>query len=284
MLEALEYPFFQRALIAGLLASVACGVMGTWVVVRRIASISGGLSHAAFGGVGLGYLLGFDPMIGATGFALGAGAGVGAAYRRLGSGLDTLIAMVWSLGMALGILFVSLKPGYAPDLMTYLFGSILFVPENYIWIVAGLDVLIVTLVTLFFKELRAVAFDEEFARVMRIPVEAIFQLLLALVALAVVTLIRVVGVILVIALLTVPAAVARQWLSGLKGMMVLASALAGMLTTSGLFLTWWLSDSFELDVPTGPVIIVLAIALYGLSSLCQVWLHRRGRTPAGSIA
>ncbi len=284
MLDALDYPFFQRALLAGILAGVACGVMGTWVVVRRIASISGGLSHAAFGGVGLGYLLGFDPMLGATGFALGAGAVVGAAYRKLGSGLDTLIAMVWSLGMALGILFVSLRPGYAPDLMTYLFGSILFVPESYIWIVLALDVVIVTLVSLFFKELKAVAFDEEFARVMRVPVEPIFQLLLALVALAVVTLIRVVGVILVIALLTVPAAIARQWLSGLKGMMVLASVLAATLTTSGLFLTWWLSGSLDLDVPTGPVIIVLAIALYGLSSLGQLFLHRRGRTPAGSVA
>jgi zinc transport system permease protein len=265
MLEALEYPFFRRALVAGLLASVACGVMGTWVVVRRIASISGGVSHAAFGGVGLGYLCGFDPMLGATGFALGAGAGVGVAYRRFGAGLDTLIAMVWSLGMALGILFVHLRPGYPPDLMSYLFGSILLIPPNYIWIVLSLDIVIVALVALFFRELRAVAFDEEFARVMRLPVERYFHLLLALTSLAVVTLIRIVGVILVIALLTVPAAVARQWQNGLLGMMVLASAVAATLTTAGLFLTWWLSSAFSLDVPTGPVIIVLSVILYGIS-------------------
>ncbi|UCF67947.1 MAG: metal ABC transporter permease, partial [Acidobacteriota bacterium] len=269
MLEALEFPFFQRALAAGLLASVACGVVGSFVVVRRMASISGGLAHAAFGGVGLGYLLGFDPMWGATGFALLSALIIGQAYFKLESGLDTLIAMVWSIGMALGMLFVSLTPGYAPDLMSYLFGSILFVPAEYVQLVAILDVVIVLLVWLLFKELQAVTFDEDFARVMGVPVVPVFLLLLALSALAVVTLIRVVGVILVIALLTIPAAIARQWLDNLRAMMVAASVLGALLTASGLFLSYALSEHLELSAPTGPLIIVLAVSLYAASSLLR---------------
>jgi zinc transport system permease protein len=266
MLEALSLPFFQRALLAGLLASIACGVIGTYVVVKQISSISGGLSHAAFGGVGLGYLLGFDPTLGATLFALGSGAFIGVAYRRLRSSLDTLISMVWSVGMALGILFVALAPGYAPDLMSYLFGSILFVPEGYLALTLALDALILVAVALLFKELQAVSFDEEFAEVMGVRVQPVFQVLLALTSLAVVLLIRVVGVILVIALLTVPAAVARQWSESLVRMMALASALGAACTAGGLFLSYGLSERFGLNVPTGPLIIVLAVALYGASS------------------
>lgn len=269
MFEALDLPFFQRALAAGLLASIACGIVGTYVVVKQISSISGGLSHAAFGGVGLGYWLGFDPMLGATLFALASAAGIGFAYWRLRSSLDTLISMVWSVGMALGILFVALAPGYAPDLMSYLFGSILFVPTQFLQFVVALDIVILVTVVALFKELQAVAFDEEFARVMGVPVELVFHVLLALTALATVLLIRVVGVILVIALLTVPSAIARQWSESLARMMVLASLIGAFCTTSGLFLSYWLSDHYGLNVPTGPVIIVLSVALYALSSAAR---------------
>lgn len=276
MSEALEYAFFQRALLAGVLASVACGVIGTYVVVRRIASISGGLSHAAFGGVGLGYLAGFDPMLGALGFGLLSAVGIGIAERRMGQHLDTLISIVWAVGMALGILFVSLRSGYAPDLMTYLFGNILFVPPGYVVMVAVLDAAILAAVFLGFRELRAVAFDPEFAQVVGVPVERIFLLLLTLTALAVVTLIRVVGVILVIALLTVPAAAARRWCDSLGAMMVLATALAAGSTVAGLFLSWWLSTDLGLNVPTGPFIVLLAVLLYGASTLAGKLKGRSG--------
>lgn len=275
MLEALSQPFFQRALLAGLLASIACGIIGTYVVVKGISSISGGLSHAAFGGVGLGYLLGFDPTLGAAFFALGSGAVIGVVYRRVRSGLDTLISMVWSVGMALGILFVSLAPGYAPDLMSYLFGSILFVPTEYLRLTVVLDIVILATAFLLFKELQAVCFDEEFAEIQGVPVEAILHILLALIALAVVVLIRVVGVILVIALLTVPATIARQWSDRLSTMMVLSTLVGAFCTTAGLFLSWWLSDVMGLNVPTGPLIIVLSIVLYALSSSAR--LLRRNR-------
>lgn len=267
--EALQQPFFQRALLAGLLASVACGIVGTYVVVKRIASISGGLSHAAFGGVGLGYLAGFDPTLGATVFALLAASGAGIAYRRLRASLDTMIAMIWSVGMALGIVFVSLAAGYKADLLAYLFGSILFVPERYVWMTAGLDVGIVAIVALLFKELQALTFDEEFARVIGVPVDLLFHVLLAMIALAVVVLIKVAGVILVIALLTIPAAIAGQWTARLRTMMALAIAIGAVCNVAGLFASYALDDRFGVSVPTGPLIILIAAAVYGASTLAS---------------
>jgi zinc transport system permease protein len=275
MLEALELPFFQRVLVAGLLASVACGLLGTYVVSKGMASIAGGLSHAAFGGVGLGYLLGFSPMVGAAGFGVLAGLAVGLAYRRLHSGLDTLIAMVWAAGMALGIVFVALAPGYAPDLMSYLFGSLLFVSWDYVALVAALDVVIGLAVLVLYKEFQAVAFDEEFAEVSGVPVERLLLVLMGLIALAVVTLIRVVGVILVIALLTAPAAVARHWSQTLGRMMAVAAGVAATCTTAGLFLSYGLSDAFALSVPPGPLIILLAVAGYGVSDALRGVRRRR---------
>jgi len=274
MLEALSLPFFQRVLIAALLSSVACGIIGTYVVAKRITSISGGLSHAAFGGVGLGYLLGFNPMLGATGFGLLAGLVVGLAYRHMRSGLDTLISTVWAVGMALGILFVAAAPGYAPDLTSYLFGSLLFVPWEYVWLVALLDVVIVATVALLFREFQAVSFDEEFAEVAGVPVEPIFLTLLALTSLAVVTLIRVVGVILAIALLTVPAAIGRQWADSLRTMMVIAVVICAASTTAGLFGSYWLSDSFGISAPPGPLTVLLATTLYGASGALQMATRR----------
>ena len=275
MLEALELPFFQRVLVAGLLASVACGILGTYVVSKGMASISGGLSHAAFGGVGLGYLLGFPPMVGAAGFGVLAGIAVGLAYRRLRSSLDTLISIVWALGMALGIIFVALAPGYAPDLMSYLFGSLLFVSWDYVAAVAALDLVIAVAVWLLYKELQAVSFDEEFAEVAGVPIERLLLLLLALIALAVVTLIRVVGVILVIALLTLPAAIARHWSQTLARMMLVATGVAAGCTTAGLFLSFGISGAFALSVPPGPLIILLAVVCYGVSGALRAARDRR---------
>ncbi len=275
MLEALALPFFQRVLLAGLLASLACGVIGTYVVARRIASLSGGISHAAFGGVGLGYLAGFPPILGAAGFGLVAGLVVGIAQLRLRSGLDTLIAMVWSLGMALGIVFVALAPGYAPDLMSYLFGSLLFVPWEYVAGVAVLDAAIVLAVLLFHRWLEAVCFDDEFAEVAGVPAKPVFLGLLALAALAIVTLIRVVGVILAIALLTIPAATARSWVTSLRAMMALSVALCAASTLGGLFLSYGLSESFGISAPPGPLVILLAALVYAGSGVLRSALAPR---------
>lgn len=275
MLEALTLPFFQRVLIAGLLASVACGLLGPFVVAKRVTSLAGGLSHAAFGGVGLGYLAGFHPMLGAAGFALAAAGIIGFGYRRMGAALDTLVSMVWAVGMALGVVFVSLAPGYAPDLMSYLFGSLLFVRWETIALVAALDVGIGLALWALYKEFQAVAFDEEFAEVVGVPVQLLFLALLGLTALGIVALIRVVGVILVIALLTVPAAIGRHWADDLQRMMGVATAVAVACTTTGLLLSFALGDGFGLlagtavSVPPGPLIILLAVAAYAASALVR---------------
>jgi zinc transport system permease protein len=277
--DALQYPFFQRALAAGLLASLACGIVGTWVVVKEVSSISGGLAHAAFGGLGLGYLLGFPPMLGAAGFGLLSGMGIGVAYRRMHQGLETLVMMVWSVGMALGILFVAAVPGYAPDLTTYLFGNILFVSPVYLWLALALDVVLLGSVVFFFRELQAVAFDEEFSEVAGVPVDAVVLGLLGMTSLVVVLLIRVVGVLLVVALLTIPAATARHWSRDLRRMMGTATAACAVAVTGGLFLSYGLSDVVGLDVPSGPLIVLLAAAGYGLSA----WI-RSVRAPAPPAA
>lgn len=279
ILDALDFPFFQRALMAGLLASVACGVVGTYVVVKEVASISAGVAHAAFGGIGLGYLLGFPPMLGAAGFGVASGLGIGIGYRRLEQGLETLVMIVWSVGMALGIVFVAAVPGYAPDLTTYLFGNILFVSPLYLGFTALLDVVLLLVVTFLYRELQGVAFDEEFAEIAGVRVGAMILLLLGLTALTVVVLIRVVGVLLVIALLTIPAATARHWARGLRGMMVFATAAGAVAITAGLFLAYWLSAAFGIEVPTGPLIVLVSASGFGLSLL----LRGSGRKPLEAI-
>jgi zinc transport system permease protein len=184
--------------------------------------------------------------------------------------------MVWATGMALGIVFVALAPGYAPDLMSYLFGSLLLVPWEYVALVAVLDAAIVLAVLLFHRQFEAVCFDEEFAEVAGVPAEGVFLGLLALAALAIVTLIRVVGVILAIALLTIPAATARPWVTSLRAMMALAIALCAASTVGGLFLSYGLSESFGISVPPGPLIVLLAALGYGASAALRAASTRGG--------
>lgn len=284
MLEALALPFFQRVIVAGLLAAVACGVVGSLVVVKRMASITGGISHTAFGGVGLGYWLGFDPMAGATVFGLLAAAAIGIAYRQSKASLDTLISMFWSIGMALGIIFVALAPGYAPDLTSYLFGSILLVPWSTIALLAAFDIVLLMVVILWFKGFQAVSFDEEFAEVIGLPVGLIIACLLGLSALAVVVLIRVVGVILAIALLTIPAATARQWSSRLGRMMLLATALAAACTLAGLLLAYQLSESRHMALPPGPLIVILCALSFGVSAVLRKFKSASKALPPATAA
>jgi zinc transport system permease protein len=256
MLEVLGFEFFRNALLAGVLASIACGIIGTYVVVRRMVSVSGGISHAAFGGVGLGYYLGIDPLLGATVFTVATALGMGALEIRARQQMDTIIGAVWAAGMALGILFVYLTPGFAPDLFSYLFGNILLVPRGDILLMAVLVAIIVAIVGLFYLEFQAVTFDPDYARVMNLPVERLSLLLLVLVALTVVMLIRVVGIILVIALLTIPAAISRLYTGRVWSMMLLATGLGALFTLIGIGL------SYVLNVPSGATIILVSTAAY----------------------
>jgi zinc transport system permease protein len=252
MLAILGFEFFRNAVIAGLIASVACGIIGSYVVIKRLVSMSGGLAHAAFGGVGLGYFLGIDPFIGAAGFTLGIAALIGMIREKFGQHMETLIGAVWAAGMAAGILFIALTPGYAPELFGFLFGNILLIPSRDLWLMGLLALVIVTVVTAGFSQLTAVTFDEEYARVMNLPVTALLLILILLIALTVVVLIRVVGIILVIALLTLPPAIAREYTTNLRAMMALAVLIAAFFTMSGLFL------SYALNVPSGATIILVA--------------------------
>ena len=257
MFEVLDFEFFRNALVAGALASVACGIIGTYVVVRRMVSVSGGISHAAFGGIGLGYFLGIDPLIGAAGFTVATALGMGALQLRAKQQMDTLIGAVWAAGMAIGILFVYLTPGFAPDLFSYLFGNILLVPRGDILLMTVLVVIIVAVVAFLYREFQAVTFDPDYATVMNLPVERLSLLLLVLIALTVVMLIRVVGIILVIALLTLPAAISRLYTTRIWSMMLGAVGLGIVFSVTGI----WLSYLF--NVPSGATIILVSTAAYG---------------------
>ena len=265
----LQYEFMRNALIAGLLASVSCGIIGAFVVVKKMVSISGAISHASFGGIGLGYFLRVSPILGGLFFSILSALGMGLVSRRTRLSEDTAIGIMWAVGMAAGIIFIGLTPGYAPDLFSYLFGSILTVPLLDIIMMLVLDIFIIIVISLLYKEFFAISFDEEFATVMGVPTEALYLTLLCLVALTIVILIRIVGVILVIALLTIPAAAARQFTYNLKLMMVLSIVFGALFTFAGLLL------SYYLDLASGATIIMVSAVsffiIYGASRL------RKGR-------
>ena len=255
-----SYGFMQNAVIIGLLASVACGVMGTYVVVKRIVFISGGISHTVLGGMGIAYYYGYNPIHGAVVSALVAAVVIGLVSLRYHQYEDTIIGALWAIGMAVGILFIYKTPGYSIDLMSYLFGNILMVKKESVYLLASLDALIVVLVFLFYKRFLAVCFDEEYSQLQGIGVVTTYLLLLCLIALTVVILIQVVGIILVIALLTLPAATARYYARSVVQMMILASVLGAVFTTSGLIV------SYEPNLPAGATIILIAGIAYLLAT------------------
>ncbi len=257
----LEQPFLQFALLAGLLASVGCGVMGTYVVVKRIAFIAGGIAHSVLGGMGAAIYYGFDPLAGALIAAIIAALLIGWIRLNFRTQEDTLIGALWAIGMAVGILFISKTPGYQGDLMSYLFGNILLVPEQSLWFMVILDIVLLLTVAAYHRQFLAIVFDEEFARLRGIPVTFFYLLLLSLIAITVVLLIQVVGLILVLALLTLPAAVASHHVHSLGRMMLFATILGAVISTTGLAI------SYEPDLPPGPVMILLAGAIYMLSAL-----------------
>jgi len=253
----------QNAFLAAVLVSVACGVVGTYVVIKRIVFISGGISHAAFGGIGMGYYLGVNPIMAAIPFSIVSALIMGITSKKAKISEDTAIGILWSLGMAIGIIFINLTPGYVPDLMSYLFGSILTVPFNDILIMLVLDIVIIILVLLFNREFMGISFDEEFSQVMGMHTTAIYLLLLSLVALSVVVMIKVVGVILVIALLTIPAAIAKQYTYRLGRMMIVAVILGMILTTGGLYL------SYLFNLASGATIVIVLGLGFVFSSLIK---------------
>ncbi|MCF8216675.1 MAG: metal ABC transporter permease [Chlorobium sp.] len=250
--ELFAFEFLRNAALASLLASIACGIIGSYVVVKKIGFISGGIAHTAFGGIGLGYYLGVNPLFGVIPFSLGAAIAIGLLSRKAKVAEDTAIGAFWAVGMATGVILIGLTPGYAPNLFSYLFGNILTVPTGDLWMICILDLSIAALSWLFSKEFLAISFDEEYAEVSGVKTTFFYLLLLCLIALTVVILMRVVGIVLVIALLTIPAAIARLFSRSIGGMMLLASLLSALFCLAGLWV------SYILDLASGATIIVLA--------------------------
>jgi len=263
MIEALQYEFMRNALVAAVLVSIACGIVGTFIVIKRIVFISGGISHAAFGGIGLGYLLGINPVLTAIPFSLMSALGIGVVSKKTRISEDAAIGILWTVGMALGILFIGLAPGYAPDLFSYLFGSILTVPFTDIIIMLILDLIIIATVMLLYKEFQALSFDEEFSEIAGVPTQTLYLILLCLVALSIIVLIRVVGIVLVIALLTIPTTIVQQFTHKLRNLIFYSAVCAVILTVAGL----WFSYLF--DLPSGATIVLLLASVFLISALIK---------------
>lgn len=268
MIEAFQFEFMQNALIAGFLVSIACGIVGTFVVVNRIVFISGGIAHAAYGGIGLGYFFKFNPVWGAMIFALISALGMGWVEQKTKQRSDTLIGVLWAIGMAIGIILIDLTDGYKAGLESYLFGSLLAVPRNNLWLMFGLDLLIIATISLLYKEFLAISFDRNYATTRNLPIDVLYLLLIALIALTVVMVMHIVGLIMVIALLTIPAAIAGQWYSDIKVIMVLSSILGMGFTTLGLWC------SYRFDLTSGATIILLCGAGYLLSLGFQFYRNK----------
>lgn len=263
MIDALGYTFMQHAIAISILASIACGIIGTLVTVNRMSALAGSIAHASFGGLGLAYLLGIHPLIGATGFAIGSAIGIGAISSKVRNRSDTAMAAFWATGMAAGLVFIKISGTYSADLMSWLFGSLLAVSESDILLMGILDILILIVIAGLYKEFLAVSYDQEYSRLQGIPTGFIRGLFLILAALTAVMLMKVTGLIMVIAMLTIPAAIAEMFTSSLWKMMVLASVLAALFSLGGLSLAW------ILDLPPGAVIILLAAIAYFTSIIIE---------------
>ena len=263
LLELWQFEFMRHAIYAAILASIACGIVGTFVVVKRLVFLSGGIAHTAFGGIGLGYYLGWNPVLTMIPFSMAAAILISIIRRFTKLSEDSAIGMLWAFGMALGILFIGLTPGYTPDLFTYLFGNILTVPVEDLLMMIGLDVLLLLLVLFAYQPFKLITFDEEYAKTRGVPVFLFNMVFFVMVALTIVMLVRIVGIILVISLLTIPASIGKLFSSRLSRIMILSVIWGIVLTGSGLIV------SYLLDLPSGAVIILLSLFVYAILQILK---------------
>ena len=271
ILELLEYTFFQRALLGSLLASIACGVIGTYIVTRRLVFISGGLTHASFGGIGIGLYAGISPILTASLFSVLSAFGVEWLSKRQDMREDSAIAVFWTFGMAVGVIFSFLAPGFTPDLSAYLFGNILTITQSDLWFIGGVTTALVLFFTLSLRSIVAIAFDREFALSQRLPVRRIEYLLMMLIALTVVACLRMVGIVLVISLLTLPQMTANLFSHSFKRIIWLSILIGQISCLGGLLL------SYHLNIPSGASIIFISILIY---TLCKVAKSLASRQPS----
>jgi len=272
MIDAiLNYRFLQYAIIAAILSSVVCGLIGVIIVEKKLVMMSGGIAHTSYGGVGLGYLLGFEPILGAFIFAILAALGIGVLKNKSTGFSDVVIGLFWSLGMSLGIVFIGIMPGYPPTVTTYLFGNILYVNSLDLILLLSLSVIIVLAVVIFYQDWKAHLFDQEFTKILGKKTMFLENFLLILIALSIVVLIRVVGIVLVIAMLTAPAASSSLITKKLSLRMVYSIAFGLFYTLSGLAI------SYLLDFASGAIIVLFSVLGYAVTYLI-VYLKRRART------
>jgi len=265
MLEALSYDFIQNALLAGVLVSMAAGVIGSLIVVNRMVFLAGGIAHTAYGGIGVSVYFGLPIFLGASVFAVFAALLIASITLKDSERMDTFIGLMWAVGMAIGVVLIDITPGYQADFMTYLFGSILAVAESDLWFMSILLGVIVFVMIFFYRDILAVSYDREYAKLRGINVGFFYTLILVLSALTVVVAIKVVGLILVIALLTIPVYIAEKLSNSLFSMMLLSGLFSTIFTLIGL---WF---SYQYDIASGAsIILISALALFGYLAVNKV--------------
>ena len=265
MIAALHFEFMRNALMAGLFASLICGVIGTFVVVNRLVFLTGGIAHASYGGIGIAFFFGIPYIVGTLGFSLVAAVIMTAVTLQAKSRADTFIGVLWAVGMALGVILLDLTPGYSANLMSYLFGSILAVPTADLWWMLGLGILTVFLTVYFYRDMLAISYDDEFARLRGVPVHLINFIFIGLVAVSIVFIIRLVGLILVIALLTIPPYIAEKYARSLSMTMVLAVLLCMAFNIIGLAI------AYSWNLTSGATIIMVAAAGFFISLIIDTF-------------
>ncbi len=267
-MDLLHYTFFQHALWGSLFISIACGIVGTYIVVRRLVFISGGITHASFGGLGLGFYLGINPIISAMVFSVASAFGVEWLSKRQGVREDSAIAAFWSLGMALGVICIYLTPGYTPNISGYLFGNILTITSSDLWMIGIVAVIMLLAFTFFMKTILYSAFDREFAQVKKLPVAFIEHLMMLAIAVTIVSSIRLVGIMLLLSMLTLPQMTANLFFSRFKKLLIYSVIIGIFSCFSGLLF------SYYLNIPSGATIIFVQVILF---LLCKsaIFLHQR---------
>jgi zinc transport system permease protein len=263
-IQLLHYQFFMNAVYASILTSISCGIIGTYIVSKRIVFISGGITHASFGGIGMGYFFGFSPILGAMIFSILSALGIEFMSKKTDVREDSAIAILWSFGMAIGVIFIFLTPGYSANLMSYLFGNILTVSGLNLILLFILSIVIIIVFLVLYKTILFVAFDEQYARAIRLPVETINYLLITLIALTIVLNIRVAGIILVISLLTIPQTIANIFSKNFKTIIFLSIAIGFVGSMMGLIL------SYFLNIPSGASIIFFFVLLFIIAKIIKI--------------
>ncbi len=276
--EIFNYRFLGHAALAAVLSGIACGIVGSYIVSRRLVFMSGGITHASFGGIGIAYYLGINPLIGALIFAIGSAFGIELFSRRGKISKDAATGILWSVGMSVGVIFVFLTPGYAPNLMSFLFGNILLVDAgNLLWLCV-LDAVLILLFGLCYRAIVYTAFDREFAATQRLPVGVIGYAMMTVVAATIVLNIKTMGIVLLMSLLTMPVVIAGTLTRDYRRMTLWACGIGSAATLGGLYV------SYVSNVPSGAAAIAVLAVVYGLARVVQACRRSRQRRPKAVIS